>query len=271
LPSAPRSGASTGGLQLAVFAKGQLTYGRGEYFSLSDESDQVGLIRRFEGLLKAIPKAAAQTAEALAAARADLPRLERQITATAFAKQERLAAARAQLARLEIDLQPQEKGQAVMKQDQRDEDWQRLDRQTRETAAELLDEARQTGMRAGREWRGGEVYAYPHPGGGIAWGVDGPTHNLHRGVKAGPANPAGLGSYLDGLHRAGSDEAEFHQVFSRLKGDAGLDDKAVTAIAGAYCGADEDWAERGAALGAIETHFYQQRDQPQIQQKRRQS
>jgi hypothetical protein len=212
-----------------------------------------------------------QTAEALADAKADLPRLERQITATAFAKQERLAAAKAQLARLEIALQPQENKEASVKQDQREEDWQRLDRQTKETAAELIDEARQTGMRAGREWRGGEVYAYPHPGGGIAWGVDGSTHNLHRGVKVGAANPAGPGSYLDRLHRAGSDEVEFHQAFSRLKDDAGLDDKAVTAIAGAYCGADEDWAERGAALGAIETRFYQQRDQPQVQQKRRQS
>jgi hypothetical protein len=73
------------------------------------------------------------------------------------------------------------------------------------------------------------------------------------------------------LHRAGNDEAEFHQVFSKLKGDPDLDDKAVTAIAGAYCGADEAWAERGAALGAIETRFYQQREQAQVQQKRRQS
>jgi hypothetical protein len=73
------------------------------------------------------------------------------------------------------------------------------------------------------------------------------------------------------LHRAGSDEAEFHQVFSRLKGEPGLDDKAVTAIAGAYCGTEEAWPERGAALGAIETRFYQQRDQLQVQQKRRQS
>jgi hypothetical protein len=126
---------------------------------LSDESDALGLIRRFEGLLKSIPKAVAQTAEALAEARADLPRLERQITATAFAKQERLAAAKAQLARLEIALQPQEKRQAVMKQDQRDEDWQRLDTQAKETALEHIDEARQTGMRAGRERRGGEIYA----------------------------------------------------------------------------------------------------------------
>jgi hypothetical protein len=71
------------------------------------------------------------------------------------------------------------------------------------------------------------------------------------------------------LHRAGNDEGEFHQVFSKLKGDPGLDDKAVTVIAEAYCGVDEAWPERGAALGAIETRFYQQRDQPQIQQKRR--
>ena len=210
---------------MAVFAQGQLTYGRGEYFALSEESDPVGLIRRFEGLLKAIPKAATQAVEARMAAEADLPRLERQLTATAFAKHDRLAAAKAQLAQLEIALQPQERKEASMTQDQRDEDWQRLDRQTQETALEIIEEARQTGMRAGRQWRGGEVYAYPHPGGGIAWGVDGSTHNLHRGVKAGVAKGSGDGDYLDRLHRAGCDEAEFHQVFSRLKGDAGLDEK----------------------------------------------
>ena len=89
-----------------MFAKGRLTYGRGEYFALSEESDPVGLVRRFESLAKAIPKILGETEKALAAARADLPRLERQLTSPSFPRQDQLDAAKARLLQLEKELQP---------------------------------------------------------------------------------------------------------------------------------------------------------------------
>ena len=149
------------------------------------------------------------------------------------------------------------------------EEWQRLDKETRGAVSAVIEEARRTGMRSGEPWRDGEIYAYPHPGGGIAWGVDGAAHNLHRGVTPIPANGLEQSDYLDGLERAGGDEAAFHKVFTKLSADPKLDDQAVAALAGAYCGKAEAWPERSAALGAIETTFYQQRNGSRAQSKHR--
>ena len=48
----------------------------------------------------------------------------------------------------------------------------------------VVAEARRTKQQARRASGGFDYYAYPHPGGGIAWGVDGPPHgfNIRRGV-----------------------------------------------------------------------------------------
>ena len=66
--------------------------------------------------------------------------------------------------------------------------------------------------------------------------------------------------HLDRLRRAGTNEREFHKAFSLLRDDARLDDQAVAGIANAYCGQHDRRAERGIALGAIESHFYRQRN-----------
>ena len=257
------------GLQLAVFARGRLTYGREEYFALSEESDPVGLVRRFESLTKAIPKILGEIEKALAAARADLPRLERQLASPAFPRQDQLDAAKAGLLRLEKKLQPQTKERDAMKAADLNEEWQRLDKETKGAVSAVIEEAQRTGLRSGEPWRDGEIYAYPHPAGGIAWGVDGAAHNLHRGVAPVPANGLGHGDYLESLQRAGGDEAAFHKVFTKLSADPNLDDQAVAGIASIYCGRAEDWPERRAALGAIETTFYQQRNGSRAQSKHR--
>lgn len=250
-----------GGLQLTVFAKGRLAYGRGDYFALSEDSDPVGLMRRFEGLLKAIPKLVSETGEALTAAEADLPRLERQLTHTAFARQDRLDAAKARLSKLEIELQPRNGKDAVMSnEDLSNEEWQQLDQPTRETALAVIEQARCSGTRTGEPWQGGEIYAYPHPGGGMAWGVDSRVANLYRGVM--PAAVCGMhqGDYIRSLQRVGTDEAAFHGAFTWLKADTKLSQQALTIIARTFCDSGEAWPDRAAALGAIETAFYDQRD-----------
>ncbi len=259
-----------GDLQLAIFATGRLSYGRGEYFALGEDSDPLGLIRRCESLAKAIPKLLAETEAALSAARADLPRLERQLTGSSFAKQDRLELAKARLHQLEAELQPpKQEARGHMKAADLNEEWQRLDPETQTAVGTVVDAARRTGGRSGEPWREGEVYAYPHAGGGIAWGVDGAAGNLYRGVMPAPANGLGPGDYLQGLKRAGSDEEAFHAVFVKLSADPKLDDKALTSLAGAYCGTTESWPERSAALGAIETAFYEKRKRIEAQVKHR--
>ena len=58
---------------------------------------------------------------------------------------------------------------------------------------------------------------------------------------------------------AARDEAEFHRVFTALQNDPAVDAKAARHIAFALTGDRHETRE--AALGGIETHFYQQRDQ----------
>ena len=62
---------------------------------------------------------------------------------------------------------------------------------------------------------------------------------------------------------AARDEAEFHSVFTALENDPTVDAKAARHIAFALTGDRHETRE--AALGGIETHFYQQRDQQQAQ------
>ena len=60
---------------------------------------------------------------------------------------------------------------------------------------------------------------------------------------------------------AAKDEAEFHRVFASLQGDASIDARAARYIAFALSG--ERYETREAALGGIESHYYQQRLQHQ--------
>ena len=105
---------SAGELQLAVLVEGRLTYSRGEYFALSDENDPVGLMRRFEALIKSVPHYLAAKQSELAKAEADLPRLARQIEAGPFAKQAQLDAAKTRITQLEKELTPSEEPKAQL-------------------------------------------------------------------------------------------------------------------------------------------------------------
>lgn len=58
---------------------------------------------------------------------------------------------------------------------------------------------------------------------------------------------------------AARDEAEFHRLFTALQNDPAVDAKAARHIAFALTGDRHETRE--AALGGIETHFYQQREQ----------
>lgn len=78
-------------------------------------------------------------------------------------------------------------------------------------------------------------------------GPDGPT-------ERGNANIA----WADQLDAA-RDEAEFHRVFTALQNDPAVDAKSARHIAFTLTGDRHETRE--AALGGIETHFYQQRDQ----------
>ncbi|MGO9484102.1 MAG: hypothetical protein ACLPX9_05915 [Rhodomicrobium sp.] len=101
-----RYGAS--GLSYTIEAGRERNYVKYDSYLLGDQIDPVGLIRRFENCIKQVPAALAAEEEQLAKARADVPRLERQLTATAFARADRLQAVKLRIAGIEKALQPSE-------------------------------------------------------------------------------------------------------------------------------------------------------------------
>ena len=181
---------SAGELQLAVLVEGRLTYSRGEYFALTDENDPIGLMRRFETLIKSVPHYLAAKESELAKAEADLPRLARQIEAGPFARQAQLDAAKARIAQLEKELTPREEPK---------------------------------------------------------------TQNAVNGALADGARQC-----VEALIGAGSNEERFDEVFRAMQINGAVDRDAAIAIARGFTGKDGAWPTREAALGAIETHFYEQ-------------
>ena len=59
-----------------------------------------------------------------------------------------------------------------------------LDDETRAKVRQLIEKVRRTGLGEAEASRDGDIYAYPHPKGGIAWGVNGAPQgfNIARGV-----------------------------------------------------------------------------------------
>ncbi|MBT3072036.1 hypothetical protein KKP04_14330 [Rhodomicrobium sp. Az07] len=105
-----RSGAN--GLSYTIEIERERGYAKQESYLLSDEIDPAGLLRRFENCIKQVPAVLAAEEQELSKARADLPKLERQLTATGFARAERLNAVKARIMDIEKALQPSEHGAA---------------------------------------------------------------------------------------------------------------------------------------------------------------
>jgi hypothetical protein len=59
-----------------------------------------------------------------------------------------------------------------------------LDDELKAEVRRLVEKVRRTGYAEGQPFRDGDIYAYQHPGGGIAWGVNGAPSgfNIARGV-----------------------------------------------------------------------------------------
>ena len=177
-----------GGLQFTVLLTGGLSYGRDEWFALNEDTDAIGLIRRFEGLIKGIPRVMAQKAEELEKARADLPRLERLIAAPAFGKQDQLDEARTRMLRLEAELQPsRQNGGQSMRADPRNDEWSRLDEETKTAARDVIARAHAEREHVSAPFGSGDLYAYPQGAEGICWGVNGGEDgfNIARGLMSG--------------------------------------------------------------------------------------
>ena len=69
--------------------------------------------------------------------------------------------------------------------DARGRDYESLRREQWRLVDGVIEEVRQTGHRAVRTIEKTEYYAYPHPGGGVAWGVNSGLRGFSakRGVK----------------------------------------------------------------------------------------
>jgi hypothetical protein len=166
-----------------------------------------------------------------------------------------------------------------------DDDWQRLDTEAKAALEAVIAAAENSGAYTSVGYEGGEVYAFPTEN-GVAWGMIGGEsgtviargeRGLGRKVKEDDEDqqqqdnqivPAageerrvfdGAAAYSVALTHAGSDENMFSAIFAALMRDAAIDRETAQRIAGAYTGEDSAWPTREAALGAIETHFYAQR------------
>lgn len=68
------------------------------------------------------------------------------------------------------------------------QDYQVLDEETRSIVRGVVGACRRSGGIVRRAFRDGEVSAWPHPGGGVAWDVHRPTLDGPRGVQRLPAD-----------------------------------------------------------------------------------
>jgi N12 class adenine-specific DNA methylase len=94
------------GFSYGLAVAGERQYSRDDDYPLSESIDPIGLMRRCEGLIKAIPKLLEARECDIAKAQADLPRLERQLTPPSFAKSDRLQTIKLRLCGIEKALQP---------------------------------------------------------------------------------------------------------------------------------------------------------------------
>ena len=64
-------------------------------------------------------------------------------------------------------------------------EYTRLPLETQRAVDKVIDEAKKTRSRVSHPHKTGDVYAYPHPGEGIAWGVNGGEHgfNTNRDIR----------------------------------------------------------------------------------------
>ena len=106
LEASLRHGAS--GHYYTIEVQRERSYVRQDSYLLTGQIDPVGLIRRFENCIKQVPAVLAAEEENLGRAKADLPKLERQLTAAAFARSDRLKTVKARITEIEIALQPEQ-------------------------------------------------------------------------------------------------------------------------------------------------------------------
>jgi hypothetical protein len=67
-------------------------------------------------------------------------------------------------------------------------EWPRLDETGRDVVRSVVGLCRRSGEHTTLPFREGGAYAYPHPGGGIAWGLEGRYGVIARGVQRLPAD-----------------------------------------------------------------------------------
>ena len=57
-------------------------------------------------------------------------------------------------------------------------EFEGLDDETRAKVRQLVEKVRRTGLGEAEASRDGDIYAYPHPGGGVAWGYNGTPRSV---------------------------------------------------------------------------------------------
>jgi hypothetical protein len=212
------------GLQFAPFLIGRASYSRGEWFSLNSDTDAVGLVRRFEGLLKGIPRYLANQIEELEAAQAQVPRLEKLTIASAFAKQGQLDEVLARMRQLEKELQPsRNKDGEKVERNPMNSEWDKLEETEKRAMRLIASHVQKHGQHISVPYGSGDVYAYPR-GEGIAWGVNGSKagFNSARGVLSGRELEAELGQSESTIaHPTGAADHVIFELQRQLAASAG--------------------------------------------------
>jgi hypothetical protein len=87
------------------------------------------------------------------------------------------------LARLSVAALIPDHDMRVILRDQLNDDWRTLDEEAQGAVRAVVGACRRSGNLQRQVIGAGEAYAYPHPGGGISWGVDDGSGRGPRGVQ----------------------------------------------------------------------------------------
>jgi hypothetical protein len=70
------------------------------------------------------------------------------------------------------------------------DEFETLDAETQSAVTRLVEKVRRTSFAESERFRMGDIYAYPHAGGGVSWGVNGAPNNfcVARGISKAKTN-----------------------------------------------------------------------------------
>lgn len=123
-------------------------------------------------------------------------------------------------------------------------EWPLLDEAGREVVRAVVGVCRRSDKHITRPFRDGGAYAYPHPGGGIAWGMEGRYGVIARGIQRLPADEHPVINKLGDLRTIAESWRQLGDRVAESKDAARVKD--LLAAAGWHHAAAERWLQSAA-------------------------